>query len=157
MADYTATVTTVGALTDEQNGELAYVLPGYATITSDQATHIIRVTFHVEASDDRQAATAAARTFTKASREVLGKPLPYCGVAVARGDAEPKPVSPPLVGMTETATILGVSRQRAGQLADQNPNFPAPVAVTAAGPVFLLDDVLAFTSTWERRTGRPRK
>ena len=30
-------------------------------------------------------------------------------------------------------------------------------AIRAVDRANLLDDVLAFTSTWERRTGRPRK
>jgi prophage regulatory protein len=54
-----------------------------------------------------------------------------------------------LVGLTEIAEILGVSRQRAGQLADGD-DFPEPISVLAAGRVWKRADIEA----WARRTGR---
>jgi predicted DNA-binding transcriptional regulator AlpA len=61
---------------------------------------------------------------------------------------------PELAGVSEVAQILGVSRQRARQLAD-DPRFPKPVAVLMSGPVWIAADVRAFLKTWPRRTGRP--
>lgn len=54
-----------------------------------------------------------------------------------------------LMGTTEIASLLGVSRQRVQQLS-KGDNFPAPVARLAAGPIWLREDV----ERWARETGR---
>jgi predicted DNA-binding transcriptional regulator AlpA len=54
-----------------------------------------------------------------------------------------------LVGLTEIGELLGVSRQRAGQLSETD-GFPEPVAVLAAGRIWKRADVEA----WARRSGR---
>lgn len=51
-----------------------------------------------------------------------------------------------LMGLTEIATLLGVSRQRAGQLAAAE-GFPVPAARLAAGPVWERVDVEAWAKT----------
>ncbi len=53
------------------------------------------------------------------------------------------------MGTTEIAKLLGVSRQRVGQLAQQE-GFPEPVARLAAGPIWEGADV----ERWGRETGR---
>jgi prophage regulatory protein len=58
-------------------------------------------------------------------------------------------VPPELMGLTEIGELFEVSRQRAGQLAEQE-GFPEPVAVLAAGRIWERDDV----ERWGRRTGR---
>ena len=50
--------------------------------------------------------------------------------------------APALVGVSEVAEILGVSRQRALEVS-RRPNFPAPV-VEAAGPVWNRHAVAKF-------------
>jgi hypothetical protein len=67
-----------------------------------------------------------------------------------------RPSFPQLVGVTEVARLLDVTRQRASILA-QGAEFPAPVAVLAAGPVWTLPSVRRFTEAWARRAGRPKK
>lgn len=57
---------------------------------------------------------------------------------------------PALVGATEIADMLGVSRQRVQQLAAR-PDFPTPVAALKMGKVWRLDDVEA----WASAGGRP--
>jgi predicted DNA-binding transcriptional regulator AlpA len=54
-----------------------------------------------------------------------------------------------LMGTTEIAKLLGVSRQRVGQLA-QGGTFPEPVARLAAGPIWESADI----ERWARETGR---
>ena len=54
-----------------------------------------------------------------------------------------------LMGLTEVARLLGVSRQRAHQLA-QAEGFPAPTVQLASGPVWETKDV----EEWARMTGR---
>lgn len=54
-----------------------------------------------------------------------------------------------LMGTKEIGDLLGVSRQRAQQLA-QKPDFPEPQARLAAGPIWLREDV----ERWAREAGR---
>jgi hypothetical protein len=54
-----------------------------------------------------------------------------------------------LVGLTEIAEMLGVSRQRVGQLAATD-GFPAPEADLAAGRVWTRQAI----EKWAKATGR---
>jgi predicted DNA-binding transcriptional regulator AlpA len=56
-----------------------------------------------------------------------------------------------LVGLTEIATVLEVSRQRVDQLS-RVPGFPVPVAELASGRIWLRSDI----EEWARREGRIR-
>lgn len=53
------------------------------------------------------------------------------------------------MGVTEIAELLGVSRQRAGQLAATF-GFPAPLARLAVGPIWRREDI----EQWARDAGR---
>jgi hypothetical protein len=55
-----------------------------------------------------------------------------------------------LVGLTEIATMLGVSRQRVDQLSRDVEGFPAPVGEISAGRIWERADV----EQWARETGR---
>lgn len=50
------------------------------------------------------------------------------------------------MGTAEAAELLGVSRQRVLQLAQQ-PGFPEPVAVLRMGKVWRADDVKAWAAS----------
>lgn len=54
-----------------------------------------------------------------------------------------------LMGVAEVAELLQVSRQRVTQLA-KTPEFPAPSARLASGPVWESADI----ERWARETGR---
>jgi ATP-dependent Clp protease ATP-binding subunit ClpC len=56
-----------------------------------------------------------------------------------------------LLGASELAALLGVSRQRADQLASTYPDFPKPAAELAAGRIWARDDVEAWLATHPRR------
>lgn len=63
-----------------------------------------------------------------------------------------------LAGVSEVTEILGVSRARVYQLAEDHEDFPRPVQELKAGPVWDRAEVEAWERGWERkRTGRPRK
>ena len=62
---------------------------------------------------------------------------------------------PKLAGLAEIAGLAGVSRSRAGQLAN-HPDFPQPVDRLAMGPVWRESDVKNFLAT-ERKPGRRPK
>jgi hypothetical protein len=67
-----------------------------------------------------------------------------------------RPTIPPLVGHAEIAEMLGVSRQRAAQLADRA-DFPPAVVTVKAGPLRVRDQVESWAAAWSRKGGRPRK
>ncbi len=54
-----------------------------------------------------------------------------------------------LMGTSEVAALLGVSRQRVQQLS-KTEQFPEPVARLAAGPIWEREDV----ERWAHETGR---
>lgn len=67
-----------------------------------------------------------------------------------------RPQIPELVGNADIADMLGVSRQRAAQLADLA-GFPPAVTHIKAGPLRVRRQVEHWAATWERKTGRPPK
>lgn len=67
-----------------------------------------------------------------------------------------EPTYPNVVGVSELAEMLGVSRQRASELARVE-SFPSPFVELASGPVWLEPNVRRFCETWVRKPGRPRK
>lgn len=61
-----------------------------------------------------------------------------------------------LVGLSEIASILGVSRQRAGQLVRDYEDFPSPVAELASGRIWATEAVQAWATAHPvRPPGRP--
>jgi predicted DNA-binding transcriptional regulator AlpA len=55
-----------------------------------------------------------------------------------------------LVGLTEVATLVGISRQRVLQLIESDPDFPEPAAQMARGRVWKKLDI----EKWAKATGR---
>jgi hypothetical protein len=64
------------------------------------------------------------------------------------------PQIPELVGNADIAAMLGVSRQRAAQIAERS-DFPPAVQAIKAGPLRVKAQVEAWAQAWERKTGRP--
>ena len=61
-----------------------------------------------------------------------------------------------LVGLTEIASMLGVTRQRAGQLVRDYDDFPPPVADLASGRIWEMVAVEAWAKDHPARSpGRP--
>jgi predicted DNA-binding transcriptional regulator AlpA len=58
-----------------------------------------------------------------------------------------KPKGP--IRLVEVAELLGVSKQRAHQIAD-DPGFPSPLAEDARGRVWSRDEVQAWAKRWRR-------
>jgi prophage regulatory protein len=55
-----------------------------------------------------------------------------------------------LLGVTEVAEVLGLSRQRVQQLTETDPDFPEPAASLARGRVWSRESIEA----WAKATGR---
>ncbi|MFE1785624.1 hypothetical protein ACFW9F_24385 [Streptomyces sp. NPDC059506] len=119
----------------------------------------LAVQLSVDAGTARKALDAALKAVSEAAK-AHGVPATVVGVELLteeeldRRNATPQ--VPDLVGTSEIGQMLGVSRQRAVQLA-QRDDFPPAVAQLKSGPVFLAEQVRAFESRWTRASGRPRK
>ncbi len=113
------------------------------------------VTLHVEDDSPVDAgATALAQIMTALE---LGRLLAFEVVAEIEYERRASlPTMPELVGASEAAEILGVSRQRVHQLYRENAMFPAPLVQVAMGPLWDRKAIEAFRRRWERRPGRPR-
>lgn len=106
---------------------------------------------------------AVSEAITLLAKAALGTGLPEWPVvrveAIEWGEFERQlehPTYPNLLGVSELAGLLGVSRQRASELAHST-HFPRPTAELASGPVWFETNVQRFVQDWRREPGRPRK
>lgn len=65
-----------------------------------------------------------------------------------------QPPVPELVGATEAAALLGVSRQRFHEIR-RTLDFPAPLTEVAATPLWTRAGIDEFLRGWARKPGRP--
>jgi hypothetical protein len=157
METWSAEVTIdTGDLTSRQIEALTGASPTIGAITYDRATGTARVSLTIEGGD-AWAATGQARAAVEAMAHALGREVPVIGVRVHPAGHDP--IRLDLVGYAEIAAMADppLSRQRARQVAEDNPRFPDPVGATANGPVYLREAVQQFLQTWERKPGRARK
>ena len=67
-------------------------------------------------------------------------------------------MSAPVAALQEVAEILGVSHQRADQIAKAYGDFPEPLAVLSVGRIWSRDSVERWTAAHPARpAGRPRR
>lgn len=134
---------------------------GQAQVSYDAGSDRLQITLAVEAATVEEAAQMSLR----AAQAATGLAMPIRLLVQDTGDfvgdiEHPRPLNVDLIGITEIAGVLGVSRQRAGQLA-KDPDFPAPVAQTAAGRLYTRASVKAFCVRWmaarNPRGGRRRR
>lgn len=113
-----------------------------------------RLTTSIEDTSLRQAiATALRRVEDTTGQKATGVEAITHEEAVRRLEA---PHFPELVGNSEIAEILGVSRQRAAQLTEQK-GFPGAVVTTKNGALRVRSAVEDWAANWKRQAGRPRK
>lgn len=152
MTEFTATITvqTREPLTETTLFDVA-AIGGAAT--GEPGSHRITTTLTVDAADALDAAPAA---LAAVGSIVTGEVIQYTIMTTEEHDRQTDaPPFPELVGVSEIAEHLDVSRQRASQLQTHR-DFPAPVQVLRSGPVWRLSDLSRFVASWERRGGRPR-
>lgn len=73
----------------------------------------------------------------------------------ATPDGEATWIRTPLLGLTDIGKLLGVSRQRASELAKDHALFPPAVVRSSTGSLFEEAAIRAFKDSWERKVGRP--
>jgi hypothetical protein len=137
---------------------LAAALPDGGKGITDTRYDRITIYFVVEARTLRQAMYQADREVRAATSSAFGKTIAPVRALLRTQISIDRPSQMDLVGLTEIGEMLGVSRQRARQLAEDNDDFPRPVARMASGPVFTRSSIQSFRLRWPRqRTGRPPK
>ena len=140
--------------------ELLELLSDYSpALTCDPGQLGARV--WIEAPDALAAAAIAVSVWTTALQRAGIKADAPVRIKVASAAEMSQQLSrpnfPALVGVSEVADLLAVSRARASEVARNTAGFPAPVAQLAAGPVWLKTSVVEFLSQWPRRPGRPQR
>lgn len=155
---------TLYPLTDEQVSSLLHRLAPHAgAMAVDDAGRLREVTLSIDSPHGPlQAAQDAVAALDMVTANIAGDILTtlLVGLEVITADEQDRrlsePAYPELVGVTEIAKMLGVSRQRASAL-QTAAGFPHPLQVLASGPVWPRTWVERFAETWERKGGRPRK
>lgn len=118
------------------------------------------VQLSVDAQEADEAVQAARRVVTAALRKLRFKEP----IILRRAEAQTmeeldhelqQSNIPDLVGVSEVALMLGVSKQRVSELA-RSRTLPPPLATLAAGPIWERHAVTRFVGRWPRRPGRPR-
>jgi hypothetical protein len=118
----------------------------------------VSATVSVEATDADVAAAAALHQFRDAASKASIELGPVARVDVMDETYQERWLDEPpveLVGVSEIAELLDVSRQRIRELRQQ-PGFPAPLAELKAGPVWSRGSLDRFHRSWPRKPGRPR-
>lgn len=135
-------------LTDEQLGELGAGLPGYPVAID--AGYYLYLRFDVEAVDLDAAFGQAMTLASEAHVRAFGADADPVQLAISPAEVGLIPAPMDLVGTTDVGQILGVSRQRAGQLADR---LPAPVGYPSGAPAWARRAVEITVARWGR-TGK---
>lgn len=144
---------------DDAVDNIHEALHAYAPSVGITQAGALSVLLAVEAGTLRQAADEALRLVKGAAQGVgAGRTVTHLQVQPWHlFEAEVlAPAVPELMGLADIAELLGVSRQRARELAD-TAAFPDPVQRLRSGPLFIADEVRRFHATWTRRSGRPRR
>lgn len=113
--------------------------------------------FHVKADEPEEAVPFALRIFRAAAERVglvLGEIEFVEAVTDERLQRDLEQPPDTYLGVSEVARLLGVSKQRVSELRSR-PDFPAPVAELASGPVWRGSQLRRFLEGWPRRPGRP--
>ncbi len=148
--DWRVEHTMIGRLNAEQVGDIEQRCETRGAWLSIQPPDRWTVTFDVTAD---RAIDALA--------EAKLEPMPGDPVAVSvmtwgevRREAE-RAALPELLGASEVAASLGVSRQRVHQLAAEHASFPAPLVRVKLGPLWDARAINAWVEHWDRKPGRP--
>lgn len=114
----------------------------------------------IESEGPVDALISAIAAFNRGAKKVDLPEFPIVRCEILNSDEFDRrldePSFPDVVGISEIADSLGVTKQRASQLA-RTQTFPLPVAELASGPVWLEPNVRQFISEWKRQPGRPRQ
>jgi hypothetical protein len=136
-------------LTDDHLEQLGTGLPGYGIVID--SGYLLYASYTVDADTLVQACESTLSAALNAYDRTFGHDADPIQLTLAPAEAGLVPGSLDLIGTTEVGALLGVSRQRAGQLADR---LPLSVGTPSGAPVWVRRAVEQVTATWDRRPGR---
>lgn len=144
----------IGADDDVLDDFLDVLAPLHPSVGGSHCSWTARVS--VEAPDPVTAAMEATGAVCSAAGGVGLPAWPLSRVEAVDEDVLAteleEPNIPELLGATEAAALLGVSRQRLHQLRSDG-RFPSPLMELAGGPIWMRAAVDAFLESWDRRSG----
>lgn len=105
----------------------------------------------IQAARPEEAARIASQRVTE---RIAGTVVALEAMTVEEADRRNETQSV-LVGVSEIAKMLGLTRQRVSALS-KRADFPSPLATLASGPVWRAGDLTTFAAGWRRSPGRPR-
>ena len=161
--DWTVTIEAAGDLAAEQVDldcidalRVALASLNAAASTSNRR---FGVQLDIDAPTAEGAAEAAVTAFRLAAAQSGLPEWPVVRVGVMTVEDQEtalgEPSFPDILGVTEAARLLRVSRQRVDQLRAEHPDFPKPIVRLASGPIWLRSSIEGFDRRWHRRPGRP--
>lgn len=125
--------------------------------------HAGRGQLHITMDADTETLAEATDTVLAAATEATGllKPIRLSIMPAAdfADDTAEKIVAlgVDLLRIADIAALLDVSRQRADQLATTDPDFPAPVALTAGGRLYSCPSIEAYVARRAAALAQPQK
>jgi hypothetical protein len=135
-------------LTDDQLEALGSDLPGFPAVIDDGQLYVYaRFDLDGQLADVLEQARALAAAAHGRAFGVDTDPV-QLAIAPAAPGLIPGPLD--LVGITDVGAMLGVTRQRAGQL---TPRLSAPLGHPSGAPAWVRSAVALVTSSWDRRPG----
>ena len=145
------------AMIDALHGLHPVISPGQPGPEDLSRTHQVMVSIDDALLAD--AIKAAVAAVEDAAATAIGLPVDVTGVEiVTREEIQRRltaPQIPELVSNADIAEMLGVTRQRAAQLAARD-DFPPAVQSIKAGPLRVRSQVETWAKSWARANGRPR-
>jgi hypothetical protein len=155
VIEWSVRIELAGEFTEEDADKITTILAKNSPATGFGPSEL-DAQFCVEAGNAQDAIKKGVNLLMAA----LKKPARIVGVEALsmedldRSIAESK--APDLVGVSELADLLKVSKQRISKISSAA-EFPKPIAKLAAGPIWRKIAIARFAEAWERRPGRPRK
>lgn len=146
------TLSMLEALTDQ--------LEPHAGIVSGGQGHPAGASFTITADNSIDAHTEADRIWIEATTRAGINGAWNYSIVVMTWDAFERSldeeVTPELLGVSEIAALLDVTRQRAHQLTARD-DFPQPIQRLSNGPIWTRPSIQTFIDGWERKAGRPAR
>lgn len=142
--------------TDLDNNTLASIteqLTGFAILTAAPTATRIDITVKADTAAGATARAVAAIEAAWHGPEPIAIRV-TTAEAAEREAANPAPID--LLGITDIANRLGITRQRADELT-RTAAFPDALGATSSGRVWTAESIDRFEAHWERKPGRPSK